>query len=36
MLASTRLAILAVPSLFVITQRFEEWLAAAKRDAREP
>jgi len=31
MIASTCLAILFVPSLFVVVQRFEEWLAARKR-----
>ena len=31
MLASTCLAVLFVPSFFVITQRFEEWLAERKR-----
>jgi len=30
MIASTCLAVLFVPSLFVVIQRFEEWLAARK------
>ena len=30
MLASTCLAVLFVPSLFVVVQRFEEWLGARK------
>jgi HAE1 family hydrophobic/amphiphilic exporter-1 len=33
MLASTLLAVLFVPSLFVVIQRFEEWRAARKRGA---
>jgi HAE1 family hydrophobic/amphiphilic exporter-1 len=33
MLASTLLAVLFVPSLFVVIQRFEEWLAARKKDS---
>jgi hydrophobic/amphiphilic exporter-1 (mainly G- bacteria), HAE1 family len=33
MIASTCLAILFVPSLFVVAQRFEEWRAARKRPA---
>jgi len=31
MLASTCLAVLLVPSFFVVIQRFEEWLAGRKR-----
>ena len=31
MLASTLLAVLFVPSFFVVVQRFEEWRAARKR-----
>ena len=31
MLASTCLAVLLVPSFFVMVQRFEEWRAARKR-----
>ena len=31
MLASTCLAVLFVPSFFIMTQRFEEWLAARKK-----
>jgi HAE1 family hydrophobic/amphiphilic exporter-1 len=30
MLASTCLAVLFVPSLFVVVQRFEEWISAPK------
>jgi HAE1 family hydrophobic/amphiphilic exporter-1 len=30
MLASTCLAVLFVPSLFVVIQRFEEWISAPK------
>jgi hydrophobic/amphiphilic exporter-1 (mainly G- bacteria), HAE1 family len=33
MIASTCLAVLFVPSFFVVVQRFEEWLAARKRAA---
>jgi HAE1 family hydrophobic/amphiphilic exporter-1 len=33
MLASTCLAVLFVPSFFVVVQRFEEWLASRKRPA---
>jgi hydrophobic/amphiphilic exporter-1 (mainly G- bacteria), HAE1 family len=33
MIASTCLAVLFVPSFFVVVQRFEEWLAARKRPA---
>jgi HAE1 family hydrophobic/amphiphilic exporter-1 len=33
MLASTCLAVLFVPSFFVIVQRFEEWRTARKRRA---
>jgi HAE1 family hydrophobic/amphiphilic exporter-1 len=37
MIASTCLAVLFVPSLFVVVQRFEEWLAGRKRKpAPEP
>jgi HAE1 family hydrophobic/amphiphilic exporter-1 len=35
MIASTCLAVLFVPSFFVVVQRFEEWLAARKRPAVE-
>ena len=35
MLASTCLAVLFVPSLFVVIQRFEEWLARARRPKAE-
>jgi HAE1 family hydrophobic/amphiphilic exporter-1 len=35
MLASTLLAVLFVPSLFVVIQRFEEWWAARKTHARK-
>jgi HAE1 family hydrophobic/amphiphilic exporter-1 len=31
MIASTCLAVLFVPSFFVIVQRFEEWRAARKK-----
>ena len=31
MIASTCLAVLFVPSFFVVVQRFEEWLARARR-----
>jgi HAE1 family hydrophobic/amphiphilic exporter-1 len=31
MLASTCIAVLFVPSFFVMTQRFEEWLAGRKQ-----
>ena len=34
MIASTCLAVLFVPSMFVVMQRFEEWRAARKRSAR--
>ena len=33
MIASTCLAVLFVPSFFVVVQRFEEWRAARKRPA---
>ena len=33
MIASTCLAVLFVPSLFVVIQRFEEWLKARKASA---
>ncbi len=33
MIASTCLAVLFVPSLFVVVQRFEEWRAAAQEPA---
>jgi HAE1 family hydrophobic/amphiphilic exporter-1 len=36
MLASTCLAVLFVPSFFVMTQRFEEWLQARKRKRAAP
>jgi len=36
MIASTGLAVLFVPSLFVLVQRFEEWRAARKRPQLEP
>ena len=36
MLASTCLAVLFVPSFFVVVQRFEEWLAGRKQRARGP
>ena len=32
-LASTCLAVLSVPSFFVVVRRFEEWRAARKRKA---
>jgi hydrophobic/amphiphilic exporter-1 (mainly G- bacteria), HAE1 family len=35
MLASTCLAVLFVPSLFVVVQRFEEWLKTRRRAKRE-
>jgi HAE1 family hydrophobic/amphiphilic exporter-1 len=35
MLAATCLAVLFVPSFFVVVQRFEEWLGARKRKAPE-
>jgi HAE1 family hydrophobic/amphiphilic exporter-1 len=35
MIASTCLAVLFVPSFFIIVQRFEEWLAARKRPVAE-
>jgi HAE1 family hydrophobic/amphiphilic exporter-1 len=34
MIASTCLAVLVVPSLFVIVQRFEEWRASRKAPAQ--
>jgi hydrophobic/amphiphilic exporter-1 (mainly G- bacteria), HAE1 family len=34
MIASTCLAVLFVPSFFVIVQRFEEWRAARKLKAK--
>ena len=36
MIASTCLAVLFVPSLFVVVQRFEEWRGARKRPRVEP
>lgn len=36
MIASTCLAVLFVPSLFVVVQRFEEWRAARKRPKLQP
>jgi hydrophobic/amphiphilic exporter-1 (mainly G- bacteria), HAE1 family len=36
MIASTCLAVLFVPSLFVVIQRFEEWLAARKAPRIQP
>ena len=36
MIASTCLAVLFVPSLFVVVQRFEEWRAARKRPIEAP
>jgi len=36
MIASTCLAVLFVPSLFVVIQRFEEWLAARKHPRIQP
>jgi hydrophobic/amphiphilic exporter-1 (mainly G- bacteria), HAE1 family len=36
MLASTCLAVLFVPSLFVVVQRFEEWRAARKHPRIQP
>ena len=36
MIASTCLAVLFVPSLFVVIQRFEEWLAARKKPRLQP
>jgi len=36
MIASTCLAVLLVPSLFVVVQRFEEWLANRKRSRAQP
>jgi HAE1 family hydrophobic/amphiphilic exporter-1 len=36
MIASTCLAVLFVPSLFVIIQRFEEWLASHKSPRIQP
>jgi len=36
MIASTCLAVLFVPSLFVVVQRFEEWLAARKHPRIQP
>jgi len=36
MIASTCLAVLFVPSLFVVIQRFEEWLKERKRPKQAP
>jgi HAE1 family hydrophobic/amphiphilic exporter-1 len=36
MLASTCLAVLFVPSFFVVVRRFEEWRAARKDKAVKP
>ena len=36
MIASTCLAVLFVPSMFVVVQRFEEWLASRKRTKIAP
>ena len=36
MLASTCLAVLFVPSFFVVVQRFENWLAGRKSEAPAP
>jgi HAE1 family hydrophobic/amphiphilic exporter-1 len=36
MIASTCLAVLFVPSLFVVVQRFEEWRAARKVPRIQP
>ena len=36
MIASTCLAVLFVPSFFIVLQRFEEWLQARKRPAAPP
>jgi len=36
MLASTCLAVLFVPSFFVVVRRFEEWRAARKEPAGKP
>ncbi|MGO9700017.1 MAG: efflux RND transporter permease subunit [Xanthobacteraceae bacterium] len=36
MIASTCLAVLFVPSLFVVVQRFEEWRASRKRSRAQP
>jgi len=36
MLASTCLAVLVVPSFFVLTQRFEDWLLARRQKNRQP
>jgi hydrophobic/amphiphilic exporter-1 (mainly G- bacteria), HAE1 family len=36
MIASTCLAVLFVPSLFVVVQRFEEWRASRKRPREQP
>jgi HAE1 family hydrophobic/amphiphilic exporter-1 len=36
MIASTCLAVLFVPSFFIVMQRFEEWLQARKRPAAPP
>ena len=36
MIASTCLAVVFVPSFFVVVQRFEEWLAGASRPSRTP
>ncbi len=36
MIASTCLAVLLVPSLFVVIQRFEDWLASRRRSRAQP
>jgi HAE1 family hydrophobic/amphiphilic exporter-1 len=36
MIASTCLAVLFVPSFFVVVRRFEEWRAARKAPAAKP
>ena len=36
MIASTCLAVLFVPTFFVVVQRFENWLAGRKGDAPSP
>ena len=36
MIASTCLAVLFVPSLFVLIQRFEEWLQSRKKPKAAP
>jgi len=36
MIASTCLAVLFVPSLFVVIQRFEEWQKARKAKPAQP